>query len=150
MTADVCRVCGLGLTAGEKVCPSCGSSLQMVDWIVERWTKIFLWVVFLLSEFDIFILKKVVPTFADVFESFNATLPLPTRLVIAMSRADSLFIFPVGFGIFILFALLLARADLRRKVKLTPLVLLSSALLLVLFGFIVTLFMPMFDIKGAN
>jgi type IV pilus assembly protein PilC len=51
----------------------------------------------------IFLMIKVIPTFADVFKSFGATLPAPTQLVINISlflqspKALSLLI--VGFGL---------------------------------------------------
>jgi type IV pilus assembly protein PilC len=46
------------------------------------------------------LLLFVIPTFQTMFASFNATLPLPTRIVIAMSQALQ------HYGIFILLALI--------------------------------------------
>jgi len=50
----------------------------------------------------IFLMIKVVPTFADVFRSFGAELPLPTRIVLGMSnfllspKAALIVIFGIG------------------------------------------------------
>ncbi|MDP2479627.1 MAG: type II secretion system F family protein [Candidatus Palauibacterales bacterium] len=59
------------------------------------------------------LLLFVIPTFQTMFASFNATLPLPTRIVIAMSQALQ------HYGIFVLAGLILAGFAFQRWVK-TP------------------------------
>jgi type IV pilus assembly protein PilC len=53
------------------------------------------------------ILWKVIPTFASLFEGLGATLPLPTRITIALSRFIGawwwMMILAVGSGIFLLY-----------------------------------------------
>jgi type IV pilus assembly protein PilC len=59
------------------------------------------------------LLLFVIPTFQTMFASFNATLPLPTRIVIAMSQALQ------HYGIFLLGGLILLGFAFQRWVK-TP------------------------------
>jgi type IV pilus assembly protein PilC len=59
------------------------------------------------------LLLFVIPTFQTMFASFNATLPLPTRIVIAMSQGLQ------HYGIFILAGLILLGFAFQRWVK-TP------------------------------
>jgi type IV pilus assembly protein PilC len=59
------------------------------------------------------LLLFVIPTFQTMFASFNATLPLPTRIVIAMSQALQ------HYGIFILAGLVLAGFAFQRWIR-TP------------------------------
>jgi type IV pilus assembly protein PilC len=57
----------------------------------------------------IFLMVKVVPTFAEVFQSFGAELPLPTRVILGISNflisPKALFLVAFGIGVFILFNL---------------------------------------------
>jgi len=59
------------------------------------------------------LLLFVIPTFQQMFASFNATLPLPTRIVIAMSGALQ------HYGLYILGALIVAGYAFQRWIK-TP------------------------------
>jgi type IV pilus assembly protein PilC len=65
------------------------------------------------------ILWKVIPTFAAMFEGMNATLPLPTRIVIQLSNWFGRLFFPaivVGFVVVFLFKRYYATHDGRRVV----------------------------------
>jgi len=59
------------------------------------------------------ILTYVIPTFRDLFAELGATLPLPTRIVIAMSNLLA------RFGVFVLVLLVVAFIALRRWYKTT-------------------------------
>ena len=61
------------------------------------------------------ILWKVIPTFAVLFEGLGATLPMPTRIVIAMSNSLVQFMpFVLGGGFALAFALQAVLRDTSR------------------------------------
>jgi len=140
----VCRVCRS--ESNEKICPQCGASFQMVEWFLDRKRIIYLIVIYVFLVLQIFVLRKVVPTFADVFNSFGAALPAPTALLIDLSR----WVAPVGGLLFLaltaLFVLLMVMPDIRRKLSTVFLLVLAILLGLSLFPFIGALFMPMFEL----
>jgi len=53
-----------------------------------------------------FLLTFVVPVFADVYEQFNAKLPLPTLMLVAISKAIRTYWYIVGLSVFVAFKLL--------------------------------------------
>jgi len=112
-------------------------------------TKILMGLTFFCVLFVIFCLIKVVPTFADVFNSFGAKLPWLTTLVIGLS--DKLHN-PLVFGVTLVSYLLFVVVSVRHWETMPPSV--ASGLLvgwLFLIGFIiVAMFWPMFTLGNVK
>lgn len=120
----------------------------------EKWLYIYLSVLASISLGTVhFLMIKVVPTFADVFSSFGASLPWPTRIVIEISE---LLRNPLGFfsgffisgliGVLIYLKLNKAPQEQNMKFILTGL---SACTVLggLTVGFIIfAMFWPMFEI----
>lgn len=149
----VCEVCGQ--TSAQKICPNCGTSAAFVGWftrkVKDKITIILLWLALIFAWIELFVLMKVVPTFADVFASFGAKLPGPTVIWIQMSNGVKLFNSPflmwIPFGA--LYLLIVFLFERLRIFGLKTAVGLFVFSILFIFFTIISLFMPMFEIGNV-
>lgn len=113
--------------------------------------KIFL-VLFCLSNLAmLFVLIKVVPTFADVFASFGAQLPWPTAIVVHLSHFFQGFSNPLGLlGVVVLSVLIvLPLWKLKDFGPVSAFIFFLLPLLFVVFA-VIALFIPMFELGNIS
>lgn len=141
-----CKVCGY--ESEDKTCPQCGRAKQTSKAGSDRQFRVSLVLCYLCVVVVFFLMKKVIPTFEDVFNSFGAALPAPTQWVIRLSHMDSV-LYLSGSALTIGFITLLARPDLRDKLgPAVPLILFSIFVPVIVF-LVAAMFMPMFDLGNV-
>jgi type IV pilus assembly protein PilC len=111
--------------------------------------KVYLWLTFIFLSIDVFLIVKVVPTFANVFASFGARLPWNVAFVVGLGNWAKWLNLNNNIAlVFLLAALLLLTIFIKRSNLIEPKkaewVYFFSFISLVLFlGFIVvSMFMP--------
>lgn len=143
-----CQKCGFK-NGAVSFCGECGGAKLYPENICGFFYYLMLGIVFLFSAGLLIVLTSVVPTFADVFASFGAKLPVPTALVVAISnllKPVRWLLYPTLLGLTAVFA---AVPEIKSKTRVRYLVLVSIFLALVVFFIVVAMFTPMFEIGNT-